>query len=74
MRTQPIFAKTLTRGRHVRSFRIRSVPAAGWIASEEADHEVVLRREYADWHRVERTARRFMAEVADLRRRGWVDA
>jgi len=69
----PIFAKTLVRGRHIRSFRIQPMPAAGWIASEEADERVVLRRQYADWHRVERAASRFLGEVAELRRAGWVD-
>jgi hypothetical protein len=34
---------------------------------------VVLRREYHDWHRVEHATTRFMLEVADLHREGWVD-
>jgi hypothetical protein len=49
------------------------VPTTGWIASEEADKRVVLRREFTDWHRVERAVTRFMGEVAELRREGWVD-
>jgi hypothetical protein len=49
------------------------VPTTGWIASEEADQRVVLRRQFTDWHRVERAVTRFMGEVAELRREGWVD-
>jgi hypothetical protein len=73
MTTSPIFRKTLVHGRHVRSFRIQPMPAAGWLASEEADHRVVLHRHYSDWHRVERTVTRFLGEVAELRREGWID-
>jgi hypothetical protein len=68
-----VFTKTLVRGPHVRSFRIHPVPTTGWIASEEADQRVVLRRQFTDWHRVERAVTRFMGEVAELRREGWVD-
>lgn len=73
MTASPIFTKTLVRGRHVRSFRIHPVRATGWIASEEADQRLVLRRQLTDWHRVERTVTRFMVEVAELHREGWVD-
>jgi hypothetical protein len=72
--TSPIFTRTLVYGSHVRSFRIHPLPHAGWIASEEADQQVVLRGQYTDWHRVERTVMRFMGEVAELHREGWVDA
>jgi hypothetical protein len=74
MTTSPIFTKTLVHGRHVRSFRIHPMPATGWMASQQADQRVVLRRQYTDWHRVERILTRFMGEVAELRRAGWVDA
>ena len=74
MTTSPIFTRTLIHGGHVRSFEIHPVPAVGWIAHEEVDQHVVLRRQYTDWHRVERTVLRFDGEVAELRRQGWVDA
>jgi hypothetical protein len=74
MMTSAVFEKTLVHGPHVRSFRIRPELHEGWLASEEADRQVIRRRKYTDWHRVEREVTRFRGEVAELRRRGWVDA
>ena len=69
-----VFAKTLVRGCHVRSFQILEVPEAGWIASQETDWQITHRRWYTDWHRVERTATRYMREVAESRHEGWIEA
>jgi hypothetical protein len=73
MNTPLIFKKTLVRGRHVRSFCIEPTPPEGWIASEEADHQIVQWWRYRDWHRVERAVARFLSTAAKLRRAGWVD-
>lgn len=73
MKALSIFTRTLVHGSHVRSFQIHPLNSAGWIVSEEADRRVVLSREYTDWHRVERTVGRFVREVAELHREGWVD-
>ena len=68
-----VFRKTLVRALHVRDFEIDSLPASGWIASEREDERVVRQRQYTDWHRVERAAKGFMREVADLQRQGWLE-
>jgi hypothetical protein len=68
-----IFKKTLVRGRHVRSFRIEPTAPEGWIASEEADQQIVQWWRYRDWHRVERAVARFLSTAAKLKRAGWVD-
>jgi hypothetical protein len=68
-----VFSKTLVRSRHVRYFEIDALPASGWIASEREDERVVQQRRYTDWHRVERAAKIFMREVANLRRQGWLE-
>ena len=73
MTESEIFTKTLVRGPHVRSFRILPLPVAGWMVSEEADQRIVQHQQLTDWHRVERAVTRFMVQVADLRREGWVD-
>jgi hypothetical protein len=71
--TVPVFAKTLVRARHVRSFEIAHARDTGWEASLRSD-EAVERRQYADWHRVERAITRFIEEISQLRREGWVEA
>jgi hypothetical protein len=68
-----VFRKTLVRSLHVRCFEIDALPASGWIASEREDERVVQQRRYTDWHRVERAAKIFMREVADLRSQGWLE-
>jgi hypothetical protein len=71
-----LFAKTLMRAGHVRSFRIGS-PAedqTGWEISEQADRTVVHRQAQYDWHHVERALAQFNQEVAELRRAGWQEA
>jgi hypothetical protein len=74
MNMSPIYTKTLVSGLHSRSFQIEPVPAAaGWIVCEEADQHIVQRRRYTDWHRVERAVTRFVGQVAELRRQGWID-
>jgi hypothetical protein len=73
MITSPIFKKTLVRGRHVRSFCVESTAPEGWIASEEADRQIVQWWRYRDWHRVERALARFLSTAAKLKRAGWVD-
>ena len=69
----PILKRTLTHGQHIRSYKILPVPDVGWLASEERDRDVVMQREYSDWHRVERIASRFRKEIAALCRNGWVE-
>ena len=73
MTVSQVFTKTLVRGPHVRSFRIGPLPLTGWIVSEEADRRIVQHQQLTDWHRVERAVTRFMGQVAELRREGWVD-
>ena len=73
MSTRPIFKKIMVRGHHVRSFSIEPTAPEGWIASEEADQQIVQWWRYRDWHRVERAVARFLHTAAKLKRAGWVD-
>jgi hypothetical protein len=72
--TAPVFTKTLVRARHVRSFEVAPARDTGWEVSLRSDEAVIERRRYADWHRVERAITRFIAEISELRREGWVEA
>ena len=73
--TSPIvFAKTLVRGPQTRSFRVAAVPLTGWLVSEDDEQHPLMRKLYTDWHRVERALQRFVHQVAELRRDGWVEA
>jgi hypothetical protein len=69
----PVFAKTLVRACHVRSFEVACAGDAGWEVSLRADETLVERRRYADWHRVERAITRFLREISKLRHDGWVE-
>jgi hypothetical protein len=42
--TAPVFAKTLVRARHVRSFEIAPARGAGWEMCLRADETVIERR------------------------------
>lgn len=68
-----VFNKTLTRERQVRSYTIQSLDA-GWVVQTKIDRETVKHLHVTDWHRVERTAKRFLGEVSELCRQGWVEA
>jgi len=72
--TNPLFAKTLVRANHVRSFQIHRALPLGWEVFERDGQRVVQQQRYTDWHRVERTVTRFSREVAELRRQGWHEA
>jgi hypothetical protein len=68
-----LFAKTLVQSLHIRSFEIHAAEP-GWITFEREDERILHERRHSDWHRVERTKMRFMHEIDELRRRGWVEA
>ena len=70
----PLFAKTLTRARQVKSYEIAPIPSRGWEVSERIDHDLIQQRRYSDWHRVERAMSRFTREISELRRQGWIEA
>jgi hypothetical protein len=63
----------LVRANRVRSYHIRTA-SAGWEASTREDERLVQERTHSDWHRVERTLKRFRDEIAELRAQGWRDA
>ena len=71
---QPVFAKTLVRADHVRSFEVACLPTSGWEASERADERVIRKSQYHDWHHVERTVTRFMRQISELRQQGWIES
>ncbi len=65
-----LFASTLVRAPHVRSFEIQA-DAGMWYAVERQDEQLVQRTLCSDWHRVERTIARFNTRIAALHRDGW---
>jgi len=67
-----LFAKTLVHSPHVRSFEIHSAHP-GWVSVERDDETILQERHHSDWGRVERTKMRFLQEIAELRRQGWVE-
>jgi hypothetical protein len=72
--TAPVFATTLVRADHSRSFDIRTARSDGWEAAAQEDQHVVEQQHYTDWHGVERTIGRFMRTIAELREQGWHEA
>jgi hypothetical protein len=71
--TRPVFAKTLVRAQHIRSFEVARSTSSGWEISKRSDQQVVLRQWHTDWHRVERTMMTFMREISDLTHEGWTE-
>jgi hypothetical protein len=67
-----MFARALHKDQHKKRF---SIVQTGhfWEVLEEQDSQVVRRRVYDDWHRVERAKRVFTQEVASLCQAGWVE-
>ena len=72
--TTPLFATTLVRADHVRSFYVRQAGQDGWEAAQFEDQRVVQQLRCSDWHRVELTLFRFAREIAELRALGWREA
>jgi hypothetical protein len=72
--TTPLFATTLVRNEHVRSFQVRSVQSGGWEACRTEDQGVPERQYHADWHRVEQTLAHFNREIGELLAHGWREA
>ena len=70
----PLFATTLVRDEHVRSFQVRRARPAGWESSKYEGQRVVQQQRHSDWHRVEQTLTRFTREIAELRDQGWREA
>jgi hypothetical protein len=72
--TTPLFAITLVRADHFRSFYVRPARSTGWEASEHHDQRIVQQQRYTDWHRVEHTLSRFRHEITELCAQGWCEA
>jgi hypothetical protein len=66
-----LFAATLVRDRHVRSFQVRLARAGGWEAWQQVDQQIVEQQRHTDWQRVEQTLARFAREIEDLLEQGW---
>ena len=66
-----MYACTLRKATHTRTFTITNTPLAGWEVREEQDSRLISSRLYQDWHRVERAKQTFAREAADLRDAGW---
>jgi hypothetical protein len=65
-----LLAATLLYADGVRSYEVRRA-SDGWESTERQDQGLVRRRHYSDWHRVERTLKRFSNQIAELRAQGW---
>ena len=68
-----MYARILRKAAHTRRFTITHASLAGWEVREEEDTQVIRRRRYDDWHRVERARLSFAAEAVVLRDAGWVE-
>jgi hypothetical protein len=68
-----IFERHLVNQEHVHRFLVAR-DLEGWHAREEEDSIVIRAVHHDDWHRVERTVRRFEAAASALEERGWADA
>jgi len=66
-----LFATTLIRDRHVRSFEVRLARTGGWEAWQQVDQQIVEQQRHTDWQRVEQTLARFAREIEDLLEQGW---
>ena len=67
-----MFARALHKDQHKKRFSIVQT-GRFWEVLEEQDSQVVRRRVYDDWHRVERAKRVFTQDVASLCQAGWVE-
>ena len=66
-----MYAGTLRKAEQERRFTIRDAGTAGWEVRHEANHEVVKRVTYDDWHRVERARLAIAVEAETLKDEGW---
>jgi hypothetical protein len=66
-----MFSKTLVHAGHVRHFVVQARRASGWEVRIEEDRQVIRRREYHDWHRLERALGAIEREVGELLAQGW---
>ena len=66
-----MFAKVLMHAGHTRGFSVSDLGQEGWEVRIEQDSDVIRRRCYTDWHRVERALRVIAVEVERLRETGW---
>lgn len=69
--TKALFATTLVRENHVRTFAVQPALSAGWEVFEHEDHRLTRRQHHSDWHRVEHSLARFAQAIEDLRQQGW---
>ena len=68
-----IFAKRLRSHDHTRALVVREADERGWEVRVEEDSQVVKTTWLHDWHRVENTILRFMADAVQLRSAGWTE-
>lgn len=68
-----MFSFRLRNAAQERRFLISDSSPAGWEVREELDSQVLTRRQYLDWHRVERARRAFERQIVSLRQDGWVE-
>ncbi len=66
-----MFSKELTLADHSRRFTVTSSSTGGWELEVTADHDVVRRACYSDWHRLERAMNAMEREVSKLIAQGW---
>ena len=69
-----MFSKTLTFRGQKRSFAVVALSPSGWEIRVEEDSRVVKRRQYSDWHRLERAVDAIEREMSDLQALGWSEA
>lgn len=68
-----MYARTLRRNHHIRTFTIHAAERGGWEVREEENDQLLARIVYTDWHRVERARSVMEARAAGLKSAGWTE-
>ena len=69
-----MYARVFQRAGETRRFTISDAGDAGWEVREEQGSDVIWRRRYTDWHRVERARMSFATQALELASAGWKES
>ena len=66
-----MFSIALRNEQHTRQYAVSASKKSGWELTRQEDLDLVTRKHFEDWHRVERAVAALRLEVEDLTARGW---
>ena len=69
-----MYARVFRKAGEVHRFTITDAGGTGWEVREEQGSEVIWRRRYTDWHRVERARMSFATQAMQLAKAGWTES